>query len=181
MKKLRDLLLVLAIMLVALPFSVKADEETKVEKEPVKVYLFHSTSCGYCKAALAWFESIEKEYGQYFDLVDYEVSSSENSALWNEVATMMGDTASGVPYMVVGEHSYPNGFASDTVINSTTKETMGDELIKRIMEIYESDDRYDVMEAINNKPSYDNIVTIVAVVIIGGIVAMAVITRKNNK
>ena len=181
MKKLRSLILILVIMLVALPFSVKADEETKTEKEPVKVYLFHSTTCGYCKAALAWFESIEKEYGQYFDLVEYEVSSSENASLWNEVATMMGDTASGVPYMVVGEHSYPNGFASDTVINSETKETMGDQLIDRIMEIYESDNRYDVMEDINNKPSYDSVVTIVAVVIIAGIVTMAVITRRNNK
>ncbi len=181
MKKLRNLILILVIMLLALPFSVKAEkEETQTEKEPVKVYLFHSTSCGYCKAALAWFESIEKEYGKYFDLVEYEVSSDENSALWQEVATMMGDTPSGVPYMVVGEHSYPNGFASDTVINTETKETMGDQLIDRIMEIYESDNRYDVMYNINNKPSYDGVVTIVAVVIIAGIVAMAVITRRNN-
>jgi len=184
MKKVRSLLLVLLIMLVAFPFSVKADEkkEEKEEvKEPVKVYLFHSTSCGYCKNALAWFKSIEEEYGKYFDLVDYEVSSAENSSLWEEAATIMGDQVGGVPYMVVGEYSYPNGFASDTVIDTETKKTMGDQLIERIMETYESDNRYDVMVEINNKPSYDNIVTIVAVVIIAGIVAMTIITRRQSR
>lgn len=182
MKKLKNLLLVLLIMIVAFPFGVIADEEKKEEtKEPVKVYLFRSNTCGYCEAAMEWFDSIEEEYGDYFDLVDYEVSTQENSELWSEVAEFMGDTASGVPYMVVGEYSYPNGFAADTVISSTSDETMGDQLIERIKEIYESDDRYDVMVEINNKPDYSNIVGIVAVVIIAGLVVMAVITRRQSR
>ena len=139
MKKLKKLLLVLLIMMMAFPFFVKADEE-KEEKEPVKVYLFRSNTCGYCEAAMEWFESIEEEYGKYFDLIDYEVSNQENSQLWSDVATAMGDTASGVPYMVVGDYSYPNGFGADTVISSTSDQTMGDQLIERIMEIY--DERY---------------------------------------
>lgn len=179
MKKVRSLLLVLLIMVVVFPFGVKAEENKKAEKEPVNVYLFRSDSCGYCKAALEWFNSIEEEYGQYFNLVDYEVSTSENSLLWEEAATVMGDTVGGVPYIVVGDYSYPNGFAADTLVSE--KKTMGDQMLERIMEIYESDDRYDIMEAINNKPNYDNVVTIVAVVIIAGLVAITVITRRSSR
>ena len=183
MKKIKSLLVILLIMLIAFPFGVKAEEEKNEEtkKEPVKVYLFRSNTCGYCEAALEWFNSIEEEYGEYFDLIDYEVSSSENSLLWEEVATTMGDTPSGVPYMVVGEYSYPNGFAADTQISSTSDETMGDQLIERIMKLYESDDRYDVMVELNNKPDYSNIVTVVALVIIVGFGAMAIITRRRSR
>ena len=168
MKKIKSLLVILLIMLIAFPFGVKAEEEKNEEtkKEPVKVYLFRSNTCGYCEAALEWFNSIEEEYGEYFDLIDYEVSSSENSLLWEEVATTMGDTPSGVPYMVVGEYSYPNGFAADTQISSTSDET---------------NDRYDVMVELNNKPDYSNIVTVVALVIIVGFGAMAIITRRRSR
>lgn len=184
MKKIKNLLLVLLIMLVAFPFSVKAEKEEEnkeVTKEPVNIYLFHSNTCGYCKAAIEWFGSIEEEYGDYFDLVDYEVSTEANSSLWNEAATMMGDTPSGVPYMIIGKYSYPNGFASDTIIDSESEKTMGDEMIERIMEIYESDNRYDVMEEINNKPNYDNVVTIASVVVIAGIVAITIFARRQSR
>lgn len=182
MKKLKSLLLVLLVMMVAFPFSVKAEDELpEVGKEPVKIYLFRSDSCKYCKAALEWFESIEEEYGDYFDLVDYEVSTEENSLLWSEAAEMMGDTPSGVPYMIVGKYSYPNGFASDSLVSSSSDETMGDQLIERVLEIYESDDRYDVMVEINNKPDYSNIVGVVALVIIAGLVVVTVITRRQSR
>lgn len=182
MKKVKNLLLVLLIMFVAFPFSVKADEEKpEVGKEPVKIYLFHSNTCGYCKAAIEWFGSIEEEYGDYFDLVDYEVSTEENSLLWNDAATMMGDTPNGVPYMIIGKYSYPNGFAADTIIDSESEKTMGDEMIERIMEIYKSDNRYDVMEEINNKPNYDNVVTIASVVVIAGIVAITIFARRQSR
>lgn len=181
MKKLRSLLVILLLMVAIVPFSVRADELPETGKEPVRVYLFHSPSCGYCRAAITWFESIEEEYGDYFDLIKYDVSIEENSSLWEEAATMMGDTANGVPYMVVGNYSYPNGFQSDTLVSSDSKETMGDQMIDRILEIYESDNRYDVIEEINNKPNYNNVVGGVALVIIVLLGVMAVITRRNNK
>lgn len=184
MKKLKNLLLVLLVMLMVVPFNVRAEEEKKLpetDKEPVNVYLFRSNTCGYCEAALEWFDSIEEEYGEYFNLVDYEVSNSENSNLWNEVASFMGDTASGVPYIVVGNYSYPNGFAADSSISSDSDETMGDEMIARILEIYEDEDRYDVMVEINNKPDYSNVVGTVAIVIIAGLAIVAVVTRRQSR
>ena len=111
MKKLKKLLLVLLMMVVIFPFNVKAEEEKKEEekKEPVKVYIFHGSTCQFCLAAMEWFGSIEEEYGDYFDLVDYEVwSNAENAALMEEVSAFRGDNATGVPYIIVGDNSYPN-------------------------------------------------------------------------
>jgi len=92
----------------------------------------------------------------------------------------MGDTASGVPYIVLGNYSYPNGFSNDTIIDQETEKTMGDQMIEQILEVYESDDRYDVMKEIKEKPDYSNVVGIVAGVIIVGLVAVAVISRRQN-
>ena len=57
----------------------------------------------------------------------------------------------GVPYIIVGKYTYPNGFGADTKLSDNSDKTMGDQLIERILEIYQSDNRYDVMEDLNNK------------------------------
>lgn len=184
MKKLKKMLLVLLMIMMVVPSYVFAEEEEEevTTKEPVTVYMFRGEGCTYCAAALEWFESIEEEYGDYFDLVTYEVwYDTDNSELMQEVADVLGDTASGVPYIIVGNYSYPNGFASDTVVDSTTGETMADQLLAQIMEVYNSDNRYDVMVEVNNKPNYDTVVGVVACVIIVGGVVIAVISRKQNK
>lgn len=180
MKTIQKLVLCMMTFVLFMPFVVNAEKENKKEeKEPVKVYIFRSDNCGYCHALMEYMDSIEEEYGKYFDVYDYEVSDSENSQLYSEVAEYMGDDAQGVPYMVVGEYTYPNGFAADTIIDSESGQTSGDQLIERIMEIYNSDDRYDVMVEINNKPNYDIVVAVVAGIIIVGIVGMAIITRRS--
>lgn len=183
MKKMKNLLMIVLVMLVILPFNVKAEtEKPETNKEPVKVYMFRGATCAFCEAALEWFESIEEEYGDYFDLITYEVWYDEdNSKLMQEVASTMGDTANGVPYIVVGKYTYPNGFSADTLISSDSEETMGDQLIERILEVYKSDDRYDVIEEINNKPDYSMIVGVVSLVVIVGLIAVAIISRKQNR
>ena len=182
MKKIKNLILILLVMMTILPFNVTAEKEKpETNKEPVKVYIFHGSTCSYCKAAFEWFDSIEEEYGDYFDLVDYEVwGNSSNQQLMEEIAEFKGDSASGVPYILVGEFSYPNGFGADSVIDSNTNQTMGDQLIERILTEYQKDNRYDVMVEINNKPNYDNVVAIGAGVIVVGLVAVAVISRRQN-
>lgn len=180
MKKLKSILLILLVMVTMFPPYINAEtKKPEANKEPVNVYIFHGSTCGYCKAAFEWFETIEKEYGDYFNLVDYEVwGNSENQSLMEEVAALKGDAASGVPYILVGKYSYPNGFAADSLAENETKKTMGEQLIERILETYESDNRYDVMVEINNKPDYSNIVGIGAGIIIVGLVAVAVISRR---
>lgn len=179
MKKLKSLLVVLLMTMIVYPFNVKAETEKPEEnKEPVKIYIFRSNSCQHCINTMNFLEEMKEEYGDYYEVKDYEVSSLENSQLFEEVATFMGDTAEGVPYIVVGKYTYPNGFEPDSKANET--QTMGEQLIERILEIYESDNRYDVMEAINNKPDYSAIVGVGAVIVIVGLVAVAVISRRQN-
>lgn len=183
MKKIRNLLFILLTMVALIPFGVRAEEEKKkVEKEPVPVYLFYGNGCQYCEATLEWFNTIEDKYGDYYDLHTYEVWYSEDSAaLMEEVAELRGDNASGVPYIIVGDYSYPNGFASDTVVDEESGKTMGDQLIEQILEVYEDDNRYDVMVEVNNKPNYNNVVGIVSAVVIIGFVAMVIVARKQSK
>ena len=191
----RLFILVFALMLVV-PFSVFADEE---KKEPVKVYLFHGSTCPHCLETIEWFESIEAEYGDYFDLVKFEVWEHQtNAEFMQQVADKMGDDAGGVPYMVVGKYTWPNGFAPDSPIDENGT-TMADDMIAKIKEIYDQDERFDVMDGLEmpepdkeeakpdptkekkDKEKKDAVVGIVSVVIIGGIVALAVLVRRGNK
>ena len=78
MKKVRNILLFLAV-LVLLPLNVFAEEK-------INVYLFRRNGCGFCEAALSFFNSLDEEYKSYFNLVEKEVSTSKaNSSLMAEV------------------------------------------------------------------------------------------------
>ena len=128
MKKLKSLLAILLVVVTMLPFTANAEvevEKPKTDKEPVKVYVFRGETCSYCKAALEWFNSIKEEYGDYFELVTYEVwNNSENAELMQKVASHMGDTANCVPYIIVGKYTYPNGFGADTKLSDDSDKTM---------------------------------------------------------
>ena len=184
--------------MLVIPFSVFADEE---KKEPVKVYLFHGNGCSHCAETREWFDSIEEEYGDYFDLVKFEVwadENEENRQFMQIVAEKMGDEASGVPYMVVGKYTWPNGFAPDSLVDETGK-TMSEDMIEKIMETYNEDERFDVMDGLSmptpdkeevkkskeeekrEKDKNNAIVGIISVVVIGGILTLAVLARKNNE
>ena len=195
MKNFKRLFILVLVSMLILPFSAFADEK----KEPVKIYLFHGSTCPHCLETIEWFESIEDEYGKYFDLIKFEVWSNEtNAQFMQQVAAKMGDDAGGVPYMVVGEYSFPNGFAPDSPIDDKGT-TMAEDMINKIMETYEKDERYDVMNGLDmpepdkeetkksqkeekkEKEKKDAVVGIVSVVIIGGIVGLAVLARKNNQ
>ena len=133
----RIFILVFALMLV-LPLSVFAEKE---KKDPVKVYLFHGSTCPHCLETIEWFESIEEEYGDYFDLIKFEVWEHQTNAEFMQiVAEKMGDDAGGVPYMVVGKYTWPNGFAPDSPIDENGT-TMAEDMLAKIMEVYEEDER----------------------------------------
>lgn len=158
------------LVLILLPnTNIKADEDAKV-----KVYLFRGEGCPHCEEALEWFDSIEEEYGKYFSLVQYEVwNNRKNNELMQSVAVIMNDQVTGVPYIIIGQHSY-KGF---------DKDKMSDEIIKYIMEEYAKDEseRYDpVAIALQPKPrniAVDITVAASIIIIVGGIIYM----RYKNK
>ena len=93
--------------------SDSGEAEVQEESKEVKLYFFRGEGCSHCAEAEAWFESIEEEYGDYFEIVDYETwYNSENAELMQKVAEARGETAEGVPYIIIGNKSW-NGFAED--------------------------------------------------------------------
>ena len=131
MKKMTKFLLIIMIgVFFLIPFS-----KVKASSEPVKVYLFYGNGCPYCENALAYFASIEEEYGDKFDLVKYEVwYDSTNSALLQAVAKTMGDSINGVPYFIIGDKSF-SGYSA----------TYNEQIIEAIENNYGSDTTYDVI------------------------------------
>ena len=118
MKKFKYLFVLLVALLV-LPFTVFADgeEEGEVttigESKEVHVYLFRGDGCPHCQEAEEWFASIEEEYGSKFEVVDYETwYNTDNAELMQRVAEARGETAEGVPYIIIGNESWA-GFAED--------------------------------------------------------------------
>ena len=114
-------------------FTDEDDEEEIDVNLPIKedgevaVYLFRGEGCPHCQEAEEWFDSIEEEYGDLFEVVDYEVwHSQENSELMEAVAKSRGDSGSGVPYIIIGNKSW-EGFKND----------YGPEMLDEIKSVYE--------------------------------------------
>lgn len=134
MKKIK-LLVVTLISILILPISINA-----AAKEPIKVHIFKGDGCGYCAAALEFFESIEDEYGKYFDLVEHEVWYDEdNASLMTEVASYFEEEVNGVPYIIIGDKTF-QGYT----------ESYNEQIKNEIKSQYESGNFEDIVSKIEN-------------------------------
>ena len=112
-------LLVLGISILAIP--------VKASKKPIIIYEFYGSTCVYCASLNSWFDSIENEYGQYYDLVKFEVwKNPRNSELMSKISNHFNDNATGVPYLIIGKETI-NGFGGteyekQQIINYIMKE-----------------------------------------------------------
>ena len=167
MKKLFNLFLVFVICLTLVPFGTKAASEEAVsetlaeaaaqegitfnssfsnDNSKPNVYLFRGHGCSHCYELIEYLTSIVDEYGKYFNLVSYEVwYNSANSDLMTKVASTLGDSANGVPYLVIGKKTFI-GYRASTDASA---------IKKAIKELYKSDDKYDVMNHLNDTNSND--------------------------
>lgn len=171
MKKLKYLFVVFVAFL-AMPFMVFADDteatptptpaETEETPSKVNVYLFRGEGCPHCEEMLEFFDSIEEKFGQYYTMNTYEVwYNQDNAELMQDVADKLGVSATGVPFLVIGDQTW-NGYAS----------SYDAEIEAKILSEYNSDSRYDVMTA--EEPKANNVAAVLIVVavvgVIGGIV-----------
>lgn len=108
--------------------------------DQITIYLFRGQGCGYCRSFLTFLNSIAEEYGKYFKVVSFETWENQaNFDLMNTLSIFLNEPAGGVPYIIIGDKVFP-GYAADY-----------DEDIKAtIIALYNSDDRYDVVEAYND-------------------------------
>ena len=168
MKKLS--LLLIAIVMLLIPFVVKADEKSKVN-----VYLFRGEGCPHCEEAMEWFNDTlgqDEEYSKYYKLVDYEVwYDQDNNELMSKVAEELGTEANGVPFIVIGK-KYFSGFSASV---------SPDQIKTAIKEAYDDKDYIDVVDSVKNNKSInkdgDNnqllpiiIVSAAAIVIVIGLI-----------
>ena len=145
MKKLKFLFVMLIGILLIPSTAFAAD---KGGNDPVNVYFFHGDGCPHCAEAEEFFDSLEDEYGDKFNVAAYEVWYNENNAdLMQKVAELRDEDASGVPYIIIGNQSW-SGYAN----------TYDDEIISKIESEYETptDERYDIMNYIDGDYKADN-------------------------
>ena len=182
MKKIKVIVFAVLLMAVAfLGFKVNAEGEEEVtttgsERTPIHVIIFHGETCPHCQEALEWFDSIEEEYGQYFDLEKYEVwNDQENSELMSKVANYLGEEAEGVPYIIIGTKTF-SGFA----------QSMSQDIIDAIMTEYNKnvEERINVVTNVKgNIPldeKTDNTATIVFIIAVVVIVAFVIFARNGQ-
>lgn len=108
----------------------------KETDDQITIYFFRGSGCSFCAGFLQFLNSIIGEYGKYFKVEAYEIWQNRNNAkLMEEVADFLGETADGVPFVIIGDRVF-SGYMSEY-----------DDLVKQqIKALYDSDDRYDVME-----------------------------------
>ena len=163
MKKLKFLLV--AALVLFIPFVAKADT-----KEKINVYLFRGEGCPHCEEAITWFNntlSKDKEYSEYYNLVQYEVWYDEdNNKLMSSVAKELGTQASGVPFIVVGE-KYFSGFSASESPKA---------LKEAIKEAYNNADYKDVVELVKNgDKKEDKKTNYIPIIIVAGVAIVTVI------
>ncbi|MCI8460770.1 MAG: hypothetical protein HFE81_05175 [Bacilli bacterium] len=190
MNKLKYLIIVLVALLI-IPFGVFAEgeEETNTEnnaeataesteeKKEVPLYFFRGEGCSHCAEAEEWFKSIEEEYGSYFEIKDYETwYDTENQALMERVAEARGESADGVPYIIVGNKSW-NGFA----------EEYKEQIIDEIKTVYEEpeDERYDIMKLLTDekkdeKKGSSDVVGLFVIIVVVGVIGYGIYQARKN-
>ncbi len=154
--------------------EVEKLKNAKISETPaenaVNVYIFRGATCSHCLEAVAYFASISEEYGKYFDLKTYEVWYNEDNAnLMKRVARKLGvSDVGGVPFIVIGNKKF-EGFS----------ETMAEDMVATIMDEYEKEERYDVIEKLdeNNSTLVVLASTCIFAVFVGG---LAVAKNKNK-
>ncbi len=119
----------------------------KETDDQITIYMFRGKGCAYCKKFLEFLNGITEEYGKYFKLVSFESwYNDENSNLLTEISTFMGEPASGVPYIIIG----------DKVFGGYT-DSYNESIKAAIKSLYDSDDKYDALEEYEYSKRWDKI------------------------
>lgn len=113
----------------------------KESDDKINIYLFRGKGCTVCRNFVTFLANNVEEYGKYFNLVAFEVwYDNDNEKLLYEVAEVFGDEVDGVPYIVIGDESFPGFLATDEYQES---------IFTAIKKLYDSKDRYDVFDELN--------------------------------
>lgn len=92
--------------------EIKLDYLTYDENK-VNIYLFWGDGCPHCENAINFLNSIEEEYGKYYELNKFEVwYNPDNGKLLHQFASKMGEDVSVIPYIIIGDKTF-KGFREE--------------------------------------------------------------------
>jgi len=107
--------IVLIVFVVIVALTNNTDNENidgiLFEEGVVNIYYFWQEGCPHCDAQFQFLERIEDEWGAYFNLYAFEVTTNADHArLLIEVAELLDTPVRGVPFTVIGEETF-TGFS----------------------------------------------------------------------
>ena len=155
MKKLRKILLVLILMLVVVPFNVKADEKV------INIYLFYGDGCPHCAAEEEFLDEYLKDKDNV-KLYKYEVwYDKTNQEYLQKVQKKLNDKQSGVPYTVIGDKvllGYMDGVTDVTIKNYIDYYYNNDyvDYVGKITNVSDIKDDSDKIDTKNNDKKQEN-------------------------
>lgn len=80
----------------------------------INIYLFWGDGCPHCKNEKDFFESIQNEYGELYNLYLFETwYDKENQKVLNAFSNAMNEQVSGVPYTIIGNKTF-TGFGDNS-------------------------------------------------------------------
>lgn len=113
--------------------------------EQTTIYIFWWTQCSVCHNLLNWINGITSEYGEMFKVRSFEVTNSDNDKLKTRIIDYFDLEAPGVPLIIVGENTF-YGFSESTE----------DKILTAIKNEYESEEKFDIIEKLDEKDSQKN-------------------------
>lgn len=156
MKKLRKILLVLILMLVVVPFNVKADEKV------INIYLFYGDGCPHCAAEEEFLDEYLKDKDNV-KLYKYEVwYDKTNQEYLQKVQKKLNDKQSGVPYTVIGDKvllGYMDGVTDVTIknyVNEYLENNHYVDYVGKITNVSDIKDDSDKIDTKNNDKKQEN-------------------------
>lgn len=105
--------------------NIKLDNITKKDGK-VNIYLFWGDGCPHCKEEKLFLKSIENEYGNLFNVYEFEVwHNEENEKIMKEFGKAMDDNLTGVPYTIIGKESIKgfNDSKKEQILNAIINES----------------------------------------------------------
>lgn len=148
-------------------------EDYKETDDQVKIYLFRSDGCIHCRDFLNFLNDNAKEIGNKFKLRSFEVSNSDNQKVKEDVISYFSLTAPGTPLIVIGESTF-YGFS---VASS------GEKVLKAINEEYEAKEKFDIIDALEEKKAKKNpndaLYILVPLVLVGVVIVVVNFVKKD--
>lgn len=123
--------------------NISADLSNYQENDnQVPIYMFRGQGCVHCQDFLEFVaNTLVKDYGNSFKLISFETwNDSNNQTLLKTVSKFLGEDASGVPYIIIGNKTFL-GYAASS----------NNEIISAITSLYNEKEKYDVFEEINKE------------------------------